>query len=92
MSFCTQLEWDGGFPFDRYKEMTERSGHATLPKGCLARVVGRGKNDAAYVLEVWESPDDARRFGEASAALLQESQMPMPSRSAAYEAVVFQAR
>ena len=92
MAFCTQLEWDRGFPFDRYEEMVRRSGaHAHLPEGCLARLVGQ-KDGSAYVLEVWESPDDARRFGESSAPLLKEYAMPMPTRSVAYETVIFETR
>jgi len=91
MAFCTQLEWDGGFPFDRYEEMAKKSSHDELPAGCLARVVGRN-NGSAYILEVWESPDDARRFGEGSAPLLQEFEMPMPTRSSAFETVIFQTR
>jgi len=91
MPFCTQLEWDHDFPFDRYEAMVRRGSHDSLPDGCLARVVGR-KDSGAYVLEVWESPDDARRFGESSAPLLKEFRMPMPTRSAAFETVIFEAR
>ena len=92
MAFCTQLEWDSGFPFERYEEMAGRAGsHDSLPKGCLVRVVGR-KDSGAYILEVWESSDDAKRFGERSAALLKEFRMPMPSRSAAFETFIFETR
>ena len=92
MAFCTQLEWDRAFPFDRYEAMTKSGGHDGLPQGCLARVVGRAKEDGAYVLEVWQSPDDARRFGESSAPLLKQFEMPMPTRTTAYETVVFETR
>ena len=91
MAFCTHLEWDGPFPFDRYVAMVKRSGHGNLPQGCLARVVGR-KEKGAFVLEVWETSDDARRFGEGSAPLLREFDMPMPTRTAAFETVVFETR
>jgi hypothetical protein len=92
MAFCTQLEWESDFPFDRYEEMIRRSGsHDSLPEGCLARIVGR-KDSGAYILEVWESPDDAGRFGESNAPLLKEFRMPMPSRSAAFETVIFKTR
>jgi hypothetical protein len=91
MAFCTELEWDKDFPFDRYEAMTSRAAsHDGLPDGCLARVVGR-VDTGARILEVWESPDHARRFGESSAELLAEFKMPMPTRSAAYETVIFQA-
>lgn len=92
MAFCTQLEWDRGFPFDRYEAMTGKGGSQdALPEGCLARIVGRVET-GARIFEVWESPGDARRFGEKSASLLAEFQMPAPSRAAAFELVSFQAR
>lgn len=92
MAFCTELEWDREFPFDRYEAMTVASGsHAVLPEGCLTRIVGRVET-GARIFEVWESPDDARRFGEKSAALLSEFLMPPPVRAAAFEVVSYQAR
>jgi hypothetical protein len=92
MAFCTELEWDSDFPFDRYEAMAKRAGpHDALPDGCLVRVVGKLET-GARVLEVWESPDHARRFGESTAALLTKFQMPMPTRVAAYETVIFQTR
>jgi hypothetical protein len=92
MAFCTDLEWDKDFPFDRYEAMTRRAGsHDGLPDGCLARIVGRA-DTGAHILEVWESPDHARRFGESSAGLLTEFRMPMPTRTVAYEVVTFRAR
>ncbi len=36
MAFCTQLEWDHEFPFERYEAMTMAAGsHGVLPEGCL---------------------------------------------------------
>jgi hypothetical protein len=92
MAFCTQLEWDKEFPFDRYDAMTIAAGsHGALPKGCLARILGRVET-GARIVEVWESADDARRIGEKSAALLAEFHMPPPTRAAAFELISFQAR
>ncbi len=92
MAFCTQLEWDHDFPFDRYEAMTTAAGsHAVLPEGCLARIVGRVET-GARIFEVWESPDDARRFGESSASSLAEFQMPPPTRAAAFQLVSFRVR
>jgi hypothetical protein len=87
MAFCTQLEWDEDFPFERYEAMAAVSG---FPAGALARMVGR-VGTGARIFEVWESPDDARRFGESSTALLAEFKMPMPDRTAAFELVTFEA-
>jgi hypothetical protein len=92
MAFCTELEWDKDFPFDRYEAMARRAGtHDTLPDGCLVRIVGKLET-GARILEVWKSPDHARRFGESSPSLLTEFQMPRPTRVAAYQAVTFQKR
>lgn len=92
MAFCTLLQWDGDFPLDRYREMNERAeGHAAvLPEGCLARIVGPVDAGAAIV-EVWRSGDDARRFSEEHASLLEEFTMPPPTRVAAFETSIFQA-
>lgn len=92
MAFCTLLEWDSAFPFDRYQEMNDRAqGHAALPEGCLSRIVGRPDGGAA-IIEVWRSADDARRFSESNAHLLAEFAMPSPTRVAAFETAIFQAR
>jgi hypothetical protein len=92
MAYCTQLEWDHEFPFDRYEAITIAAGSdGVLPEGCLTRIVGRVET-GARIFEIWESPDDARRFGEKSAALLSEFRMPPPARAAAFELVSFQAR
>ena len=92
MAFCTLLEWDGGFPFDRYQEMNDRTdSHADLPEGCLSRIVGRPDSGAA-VIEIWRSADDARRFSERNAHLLAEFAMPTPTRVSAFETAIFQTR
>ena len=92
MAFCTLLEWDSAFPFDRYQEMNDRTeSHAALPEGCLSRIVGRPDAGAA-IIEVWRSADDARLFSERNAHLLAEFDMPAPARVAAFETAIFQAR
>jgi len=92
MAYCTQLEWDKDFPFERYQSMAEDpSSHADLPDGCLARIVGR-IGSGARIFEIWESSDDARRFGEDSRGLLTEFKMPMPDRTAAFELETFRIR
>jgi len=92
MAFCTMLEWDSAFPFDRYEEMNQRAqGHAALPEGCLTRIVG-GADGAATIIEVWRSGDDARRFSEEQAPLLAGFAMPSPARVAAFETTIFHTR
>ena len=91
MAFCTLLEWDSAFPFDRYQQMTDRTAtHAELPEGCLSRIVGRADGEGATIVEVWRSSDDAQRFSEQNAHLLAEFGMPSPTRAAAFETSIFQ--
>ena len=93
MAFCTLLEWESSFPFDRYQAMNDRTeSHAGLPEGCLSRIVGRADGDGATIIEVWRSSEDAQRFSEQNAHLLAEFAMPAPTRVAAFETSIFQSR
>jgi hypothetical protein len=92
MAFCTWLEFDSSFPFDRYQEMNDRADdHAALPDGCLTRIVGR-PDGGATIIEVWRSAGDARRFSEKNTPLLAEFGMPAPTRVAAFDTAIFQTR
>jgi hypothetical protein len=92
MAFCTLLEWDDDFPFDRYDQLNARAGdHDSLPDGCLARVVG-ADGAGARIIEVWRTDDDAKRFSDKNSQLIAELQIPPPSRVAAFEPNIFQAR
>ena len=92
MAFCTVLEWDNDFPFDRYQELNRRAGdHEELPEGCLARIVGL-LEQGARIIEVWHSDEDARLFSEKNTHLIAEMEIPPPARVAAFEANIFQAR
>lgn len=91
MPFCTLLEWDGDFDLSRYEAMNQRAGgHDLLPDGCLSRIVGQVET-GARIIEVWESPDDARRFSEEHSHLITEFQLPPPDRAAAFETAVYAA-
>jgi hypothetical protein len=87
MAYCTIVEWDEGFDLARYAAMAQRPGDDELPAGCLSRVVGDRR-----VVEVWRSAEDAQRFGEQSAGLLAEQELPAPARVEGFEAAVFQTR
>jgi hypothetical protein len=92
MAFCTVLEWDASFPFDRYQKLNTRAGdHDALPAGCLARVVGPVEQ-GALIVEVWQSDEHAKRFSDKNSHLIAELQIPPPSRVAAFEPSIFQAR
>jgi hypothetical protein len=91
MAFCTLLEWDSDFPFERYNAMNAQAGvHDSLPNGCLVRIVGRVES-GARVIEVWRAGDDAKRFNDANAHLIGEFQIPPPSRVDAFESDIFRA-
>jgi hypothetical protein len=90
MAFCTLLEWDSGFPFDRYDELNTRAGdHDSLPDGCLAGVVG-AVDSGARIIEVWQSDGHAKRFSDKNSHLISELQIPPPTRVAAFETNTFQ--
>ena len=92
MAFCTVLEWDDAFPFDRYDELNARAGdHASLPDGCLARIVGAVQG-GARIIEVWHSDEQAKRFSDKNSHLIGELQIPPPARVAAFQTSIFQAR
>ena len=92
MAFCTLLEWDEAFPFDRYRQMNDQAqGHTALPEGCLSRIAGRAGSGAA-IIEIWRSAEDARRFSEQHAHLLAEFAMPPPTRTTAFETAIYQIR
>jgi hypothetical protein len=92
MAFCTLLEWDDAFPFDRYDELNERAGdHGSLPDGCLARIVG-AVEAGAMIIEVWQSDQHAKRFSDENSHLVGELGIPPPSRVAVFETNIFQAR
>ena len=79
MAFCTPRD-----------ERACRGGHTNqLPEGCLARIVGSVDTGAAIV-KVWRSGDDARRFSEQNAPLLEDFNMPPPERVAAFETTIFE--
>jgi hypothetical protein len=92
MPYCTLLEWDADFDFDRYDELNRRAGtHDELPDGCLARVVGPVES-GARIIEVWESNEHARRFSEKHTPLIGELNILPPSGVAAFETTVFMTR
>jgi hypothetical protein len=92
MAYCTLLEWDGAFPFERYRELNDRAGdHEWLPDGCLARIVG-AVEAGATIIEVWQSDQHAKRFSDKNSHLIAELEFPPPSRVASFETDIFQSR
>ncbi len=80
MPFCTIVEWDQ----DVGDQLQGLAGaHAPAP-GLMVRAVGTD-DSGTHVIELWESSDDARRFGEASAPALAQSALPPPTRVTGFE-------
>jgi hypothetical protein len=82
--YCTvvEFEWDDPAP---------RAAFASLTSGVDAPVVGRlirilGLDDhGARAIEVWGSPEDARRFAESSAPKVGGADLPAPTRVYGFE-------
>jgi len=90
MPFCTLLEWDEPFDFEKYEQMNRQSGvHDVLPDGLLARIVG-AVDDGARIIEVWRTAQDAGEFNARHGHLVADFEVPPPSRVAAFETTVFQ--
>jgi hypothetical protein len=86
------VEWAESFDTARYAQLVEDDGGLNaLPEGCLGRIVG-SEDSAAYVIEVWRSAEDARRFGEKSGRRIAGIQMPAPTRAVGFEATTFAVR
>ncbi len=80
MSFCTVVEWDQ----DVSDELSKLSANDALPDGALARIVG-ATDTGTIAIELWNSGDDARRFGEQSAPTLAQSSLPPPTRVVGFQ-------
>jgi hypothetical protein len=83
MAFCTVVEWDQ----DLGEVLGTISGNDTQPAGCLVRIVG-SSDKGTYVIELWNSGEDARRFAEQTAAAIAPSSLPPPTRVDGFEASV----
>lgn len=91
MPFCTVLEWDE-FDMALFDELRERTGgDDKLPDGCVARIAGT-VGTGARVIEVWKSPDDARRFADQNTELIRELNIPTPTGVVAFETTLFVTR
>ena len=91
MPFCTLLEWDADFDFDTYQKLNERTGGHDLPEGCLSRIVGAVET-GARIVEVWESPEHARKFSEANSPNITDLKIPAPTRVSAFETSIYRAQ
>ena len=89
MTFCTLLEWQHEFDFDRYRQLNERAGPEELPDGCLTRVVGPLDGGGACVIEVWESAERAGRFAERTSPAIAELQVRPPDRVTAFAPTIY---
>lgn len=92
MAFCTIVEWDSEIDPGAFAALLQSAGtQAELPAGCLSRLVGNA-GAGPCVIEVWQSGDDAKRYGEESAPKVGASEIPPPTRVVGFEADVYQSR
>jgi len=80
MPFCTIVEWDQTVS-DQLAAMADADAPAP---GLMVRIVGTD-GSWTHVIELWESSDDARRFGEAAAPALAQSALRPPTRVTGFE-------
>jgi hypothetical protein len=83
MAFCTVVEWDQ----DITDTLRRLPGSESQPDGILVRIVG-ASDKGTYVIEVWNSGEDARRVAEQTASTLGEVSLPPPTRVDGFEAPV----
>jgi hypothetical protein len=92
MAFCTIVEWDSTVDFSRLTAPKQNArSDDELPSGCLSRVVGQ-LSTGTCVIEIWQTGEDAKRFGESSAAEISASEIPPPTRVAGFETDVYKTR
>jgi hypothetical protein len=83
MVFCTVVEWDQ----DIVETLPSLPGSESQPDGILVRIVG-ASDKGTYVIEVWNSGDDARRVAGQSPSNLGQVSLPPPTRVDGFEASV----
>ena len=83
MAFCTVVEWDQ----DLGDKLDAIVGSDPPPAGCRVRIVGSSAK-GTYVIELWNSGEDAQRFAEHSAPSAAVSSLPPPARVDGFEAPV----
>ncbi|HLK45861.1 MAG TPA: hypothetical protein VKT18_07715 [Acidimicrobiales bacterium] len=85
MTYCTvvEFEWADAAARSTFEAFAGRDEAASV-EGRLVRVVGI--DDAgARAIEVWATPDDARRFAESTAPGMAGANLPAPSRVFGFE-------
>jgi len=89
VAYCTvvEFEWDGPGPRAAFEKVTSSGGDAPA-EGRLVRIVGIDER-GARAIEVWGSPDDARRFAASAAPSLDASELPAPTRVYGFEVTSF---
>ena len=83
MAFCTVVEWDQ----DLGEMLGTIAGNDPPPSGCTVRIVGSSPK-GTYVIELWNSGEDAQRFAEQSGPSAAMSSLPPPARVDGFEAPV----
>jgi hypothetical protein len=86
--YCTvvEFEWDGPEPRAAFERLT--AGAEAKVEGRLVRVLGIDEH-GARAIEVWGSPEDARRFAERARPSLGATTLPAPTRVYGFEVTAF---
>ena len=85
MAYCTvvEFEWADAAARSTFEAFAGRA-EAAAVEGRLVRIVGI--DDAgARAIEVWATPDDARRFAESTGPGMAGANPPAPSRVLGFE-------
>jgi hypothetical protein len=81
-----EFEWDGPGPRATFESLT--SGGDAPVEGRLVRILGHDDH-GARAIEVWDSPEDARRFAESSAPSRDTVELLAPTRVFGFEVTSF---
>jgi hypothetical protein len=84
VAYCTvvELTFEDSTQSEAFRSLV--AGDATVVEGRLVRVVGVDEH-GARAIEVWSSPDDARRHAERTAPRLDGVALPAPTRVFGFE-------
>jgi hypothetical protein len=88
VAYCTvvEFEWEGSGSRAAFEQVT--SSAPSHVEGRLVRILGIDDR-GARAIEVWGSPEDARRFAEAASPALDASALPAPARVVGFEVTTF---
>jgi hypothetical protein len=88
VSYCTVVEFEWEDPRSRAAFEKVTASGPSHAEGRLVRILG-SDDSGARAIEVWSSPEDARRFAESASPALDASELPAPTRVFGFEVSTF---